>query len=148
LRPPTPDHCRQRVAHLLDGAEWGLLEALASLPPEPLGLALRLLLRKRTWHAVRGLSFSDLEDAPAAAAALVAHGVAHTEADASCRADLAALLDALPADTLRSVLASLVPPKHPAMARGGGKAALVAAVQVWEGRQWRAAISAPPWLPQ
>ncbi|GBF88189.1 fanconi-associated nuclease [Raphidocelis subcapitata] len=120
---------RERDAHLLDAAEWGLLEALAALPPEPLGLALRLLLRRRVWHAVRALSFPDLADAPAAVAALVAARVARTEADVSRRADLAALLDALPADTLRSVLASVLPAKHPAMGRGGGKAALVAAMQ-------------------
>ena len=129
---------RSRDAHLLDPAEWGLTDAMAALPPAPLALALRLLLRKRAWHAVAGLpAYPDVPDPPAAVDALASRTLARLDASLARASELGELLGGLPAETLRAALLQLLPARHPAAAAAGGgkggKQALVSAVQVRTG---------------
>jgi hypothetical protein len=105
---------------------------MAALHAEPLALCLRLLLRKRQWHAVARLAYSDVPDPAAAVAALAAGGLARLDLEVSRAADLSALLGGLPADTLRAALLQLLPARHPAAAGGakGSKQLLVEATLV------------------
>lgn len=105
---------------------------MASLPAPPLALALRLLLRKRQWHAVARLAYADVPDAAEAVGELAARGLARLDASLSRAADLGELLGGLPAETLRAALLQILPARHPVAAGGakGGKQALVEAVQV------------------
>eukprot|EP00878_Enallax_costatus_P015138 GHUV01015850.1.p1 GENE.GHUV01015850.1~~GHUV01015850.1.p1 ORF type:complete len:977 (+),score=369.04 GHUV01015850.1:95-3025(+) len=128
---------RQHDVHLLDQQEQQLLRAMQALPSTARSLLLRLLLRKRRWYSLAGLSYSEVPDVPTAAAQLRAAGLVCWSSDAD--ADLDSLLPELPAVMLKAVLAKVLPRKHPAMvsssssgtATGGpeGKAALVSSIQ-------------------
>ncbi|KAI8462547.1 MAG: hypothetical protein J3K34DRAFT_462867 [Monoraphidium minutum] len=125
---------RARDGHLLDARDWALAGALAAAPPPARALCLRLLLRKRTWHRVALLAFSEVPDPSGAVQALAGAGLVRLDCDVTRAADLAALLDGLPSETLRAALVQLLPARHPAAGGGaaaakGGKHALVAAAQ-------------------
>lgn len=121
---------RSRDAHLLDDAEAALLSTLTALPLEPLSLVLRLLTRKRVWHPVASL-ISDMDYAPDVPELLLGQDLAVLESSLTRAADLGPLLDTLTAETLRTVLAQLLPAKHPSALNSAStsKAALVAAAQ-------------------
>lgn len=106
---------------------------MRSLPQPPAALALRLLTRKRVWHALAGLDFPEVPDPAAAAAQLVEQGLAQWDGAVTRAAELRLLLEAVPADVLRGALLALLPGRHPALASGGGKAPLIAAAQVRAG---------------
>lgn len=60
---------------------------------------------------------------------MVQRGLALLDSSVSRAADLAALLDAVPADTLRAALSQLLPARHPGAQGNATKAALVSALQ-------------------
>jgi hypothetical protein len=91
---------------------------------------MRLLTRKRVWQPLSSLDFPEVPDAPAAAAQLVARGLAQWDDVVTRAAELGPLLESVSADILRAALLALLPGRHPALAGGGGKAALVTAAQV------------------
>lgn len=129
---------RQRDGHLLDDVEVALLACFTSLPRAPLSLLLRLLLRRRVWHPVASIAYSDVPDAAAAAEELAEAGLAVLDDTIRFGADLHALLEGLPAETLKGALTQLAPARHPAVAgaaaSGSSKAALVSAAMVSDAR--------------
>jgi hypothetical protein len=82
--------------------------------------------------------------APRAVPACAQAGLAQSDDLVARAADLAALLDALPADTLKAALASLLPARHPAAAAPaagpGGKQGLIEALQASAGGEQGAGV--------
>jgi hypothetical protein len=110
----------------------GCLLCLQRLPDQARALLLRLLLRKRCWFQLSGLSYADVPDPTAAAQQLARAGFVMWSHDEL--APLDSLMQELPVAVLKPVLAALLPRNHPAIASSSAhstqKEALISSIQV------------------
>eukprot|EP00775_Hariotina_reticulata_P006708 gene6708-6929_t len=149
------DHILQQTwvhdLHLLNADEQMVLQEIQRLPDQARALLLRLLLRKRRWFQLSGLSYADVPDPNAAAQQLARAGFVMWSHDEL--APLDSLMQELPVAILKPVLAALLPRNHPAIASASAhstqKEALISSIQASASRtRLQAAInaSAGVWL--
>lgn len=118
-----------------------MLQDMQVLPAPCKALLLRLLLRRRTWFQLAGLTYADVPEPQVAASRLHAVGLLLRHSDAA--ADLGSLLEELSVPMLRQVLAAVLPRGHPALAAAAAaapagssstnKAAVISSIRVRAG---------------